>query len=194
MTTSINVQLLRFSAGVLVWMAASISTIAADPLEEFFENRIRPVLAAHCVQCHGDQRSEGGLRLDSREALMQGGESGQILNTDQVDKSLILRAISRVDDVSAMPPEKDKALRPEQISDFRRWISEGAAWPTTSARFVTEKHWAFAPFAKKAIHSNHRVLLGSQRHRRFHSNGSRFRWGQACSHGGQADADSTCHL
>ena len=62
---------------------------AADT-EEFFESKVRPVLAGHCVECHGPTKASGGLRLDSREALFKGGDSGSPNILPSPDNKLIM--------------------------------------------------------------------------------------------------------
>ena len=111
--------------------------------ESFFENRIRPVLAGVCLRCHGTQKQSGGLRLDSRDALVKGGESGPAIRWDDLEQSLILRAVRRDKEVSAMPPER--ALPRDQVADLAAWIKAGAPWPKRSERIAAAAHWAFQP-------------------------------------------------
>ena len=126
--------------------------VQANEQDDLFEARIRPVLVGTCFRCHGDTKTGGELRVDSRESLLRGGESGPVLVPGKPDESLLLRAILRQsDDVSAMPPEKDKALRADQIADFRAWIEAGAVWPANTAQFVGVKHWAFEPVRDVAL-------------------------------------------
>jgi hypothetical protein len=117
----------------------------ADENSDFFEARIRPILVGTCFRCHGDAKTSGELRIDSRERLLTGGESGPAIIPGKPDESLLIRAIQRQEDVSAMPPEKDKALRADQIADFIAWVKAGAIWPEKSAKFEAVKHWAFEP-------------------------------------------------
>ena len=84
--------------------------------EEFFEKRIRPVLAGTCFRCHGGQKTSGGLRIDSREGLTKGGESGAAIELTALDQSLLLKAIRRADDASAMPPDAPYPRRKSPIS------------------------------------------------------------------------------
>lgn len=114
--------------------------------EEFFEKRIRPVLAENCFRCHGGQKTSGGLRVDSRASLIAGGESGPAIEPGAPLASLLLRAVTRDDDVSAMPP--DRALEKRQVDDLRAWIDAGAPWPARSEKFTYTKHWAFEPVSK----------------------------------------------
>ena len=117
----------------------------ADEREDFFEAKIRPVLVGTCFRCHGGTRTSGELRMDSRERLLKGGESGAAIVPGKPDESLLIKAIQRQADVSAMPPDKDKALRSDQVADFVAWIKAGAVWPAKTAKFEVAKHWAFEP-------------------------------------------------
>ncbi|HND51797.1 MAG TPA: DUF1549 domain-containing protein, partial [Pirellulaceae bacterium] len=113
--------------------------------EKLFEAKIRPILVDVCLRCHGDTKASGGLRVDSRDALVRGGESGAAIVPGEPERSLLLQAVRRAPDVSAMPPDTDKALRPDQVADFAAWIKAGAVWPARTARFVAAKHWSFEP-------------------------------------------------
>ncbi|MFM9965555.1 MAG: PSD1 and planctomycete cytochrome C domain-containing protein, partial [Planctomycetaceae bacterium] len=124
------------------------SGLFADEVDEaFFEKKIRPVLAETCFRCHGGQKTNGKLRVDSAEALLKGGETGPALIAGQPSESLLLKAIRREEGVSAMPP--DKPLPPTVVADFESWIKAGAKWPAKVEAFRSEQHWAFV--APKAI-------------------------------------------
>lgn len=118
---------------------------ADETSDTHFENHIRPVLVETCFRCHGDSKVSGMLRVDSREALVRGGESGPAIVPGQPTESLLIKAIRRHEDVSAMPPDKDKALRRDQVAAFEAWIKAGARWPESSEKFAVPKHWAFLP-------------------------------------------------
>jgi cytochrome c553 len=124
---------------------------AAAKTEEYFEQRIRPVLANVCFRCHGGERVSGGLRVDSREALLAGGDSGPAIEPGQPDSSLLLKAIARSPEVSAMPPAADAQLSNDQIRDFRLWITAGAFWPERVEPFEIQQHWAFQPLSTVAV-------------------------------------------
>ncbi|HLQ45785.1 MAG TPA: c-type cytochrome domain-containing protein, partial [Planctomycetaceae bacterium] len=130
-----------------VWLslpAVSATRLCADEAEEtFFETRIRPVLAQTCFRCHGGQKTNGKLRVDSFEALLNGGETGPAIKPGQPEQSLLIKALRREDGVSAMPP--DKPVPDEVIADFAKWIKAGAKWPAKVAAFRSEQHWAFVP-------------------------------------------------
>jgi len=120
-------------------------TQADERTDTLFENSIRPVLVGTCFRCHGDTKVSGMLRVDSRESLLTGGESGAAVVPGKPEESLLIKAIRRHPDVSAMPPEKEDALRPDQVAAFESWITAGADWPEQSRKFEATTHWAFQP-------------------------------------------------
>jgi mono/diheme cytochrome c family protein len=109
----------------------SSNAIAAAPAGlEFFEQRIRPMLAEHCIECHGPEKQKGGLRVDSRTSLLHGGENGPAMVPGKPEASLLLKAISHSDRELAMPSKKPRLPQPV-IEDITRWIREGAPWPAS---------------------------------------------------------------
>lgn len=112
-----------------------------------FDAQIKPLLAAHCVKCHGPKRQEGGLRLDRRDPAFRGGDSGKVILAGNADQSELLRRIS-ADEGERMPPvEKgNKPLSKEQVALLRKWVDGGANWPKDSGRLTVESdHWAYQP-------------------------------------------------
>lgn len=140
----------RIAVAVIVVGIQIPQVFGDESADAQFENQIRPVLVETCFRCHGDSKVSGMLRVDSREALLKGGESGAAIVPGKPDESLLIKAIQRDEDVSAMPPEKDKALRPDQIEAFANWISLGANWPTNTRKFESHKHWSFEPIRDPA--------------------------------------------
>ena len=126
-------------------LAMNSRSARADERDDFFEAKIRPVLVGTCFRCHGGTKTAGELRIDSRETLLKGGESGPAIVPGKPEESLLIKAIQRQADVSAMPPEKDKALRADQVAAFVAWVKAGAVWPAKTAKFEVAKHWAFEP-------------------------------------------------
>ncbi len=104
---------------------------AAESPEDFFEKRIRPVLAEHCFECHeGDAgKVEGELRVDSRAALLKGGTRGPALVPGKPQESLLVLAVQHADQLN-MPPRNK--LPEAQIRDLMTWIEQGAPWPGES--------------------------------------------------------------
>ena len=106
-------------------------SLTADPAAlADFENKVRPLLAARCVKCHGPRKQESNLRLDSRVAMMQGGDTGPAIVPGKADESLLVKAIRHEGEIQ-MPP--DAQLDREQISTLTRWVARGAPWPNEVA-------------------------------------------------------------
>jgi hypothetical protein len=120
---------------------------------DFFEKKIRPVLHAQCLPCHGPDKQKAGLRLDSRRAILRGGDSGPALVPGDPEKSLLLKAVRQTDPDLAMPPPKAGKLKlPESAAaDLSRWIREGAAFPDPVQAPATAGHWAFEPVLRPAV-------------------------------------------
>jgi hypothetical protein len=116
--------------------------------ETFFELKIRPTLAGTCFKCHGGEKVNGELRVDSRAALLKGGESGPAVVPGDAEKSLLIRAIRHADPELKMPP--DRRLPDAVVADFTAWVKSGASWPTKATSFKSreQKHWAFQPVKK----------------------------------------------
>ena len=107
---------------------AAVSQPTADQVA-FFEKHIRPVLVEHCYQCHSPRapKLQGGLRLDTREKLRRGGDSGPVFAAGAPGKSLLIQAIRH--DGLEMPP--DKRLPDRIIVNFEKWVAMGAPDPRT---------------------------------------------------------------
>ena len=128
---------------VLAILAGWPSTaIADDDSVAFFSDKIEPLLVAHCYECHGED-AEGGLRLDSPDALARGGNSGQLVVAGRPGRSLLMRALSYEDDELQMPP--DGQLDASDIAWFQQWIRQGAIDPRAKRNNQRPQldHWAF---------------------------------------------------
>ena len=136
--------------------AAVDSAVAITPdQEKFFEEKIRPVLTTQCGKCHSSaaQKLRGGLRLDSREGLRLGGESGRAITPGDPEQSLLIRAIRYQDDDLKMPPKKK--LADSIVADFETWIRMGAPDPRiegshtksnlSSNSAKSHEFWSFQP-------------------------------------------------
>jgi hypothetical protein len=131
-----------FGSAIVSWFALSLLAVAQQPSDkgsqadiEFFESKIRPLLIAHCQECHSQEqkKTSGGLELDSREGWQRGGDSGEVIVPHQPDRSLLILAVEHASGVSAMPPSDHAAkLEPHEIADLRRWIETGAVDPRDS--------------------------------------------------------------
>ena len=119
----------------------------------FFENKVRPVLVAKCFECHSAKKTEGGLRLDSGDAIQQGGESGPVVVPGKPDESLLINAI-RYQDLE-MPPSGP--LTPQEQQVLATWVRDGAFWPETAPPAASDKEtakqdwWAAQPLAPGTV-------------------------------------------
>ena len=111
---------------------------------DFFEKRIRPVLHEHCTDCHGAEKQKGELRLDSRAAMLEGGESGPAIIAGKPDESLLLKAVRHTEKDLKMPPAKAGPKLPDAaIADLAAWVQAGAAWPKEEAADAPGKKETF---------------------------------------------------
>jgi hypothetical protein len=125
---------------------------------EFFEKQIRPLLAEKCFRCHGPKKQKGELRLDSRAALLRGGESGPAVVPGNPDQSVLIRAV-RYHGPVQMPPQGKLPDRPIEV--LTAWVKAGAPWPAAKGRGPgpdkqtaarsRKTHWAFQPVRKPAV-------------------------------------------
>ena len=103
-----------------------VSQVDANDVHPFVES-ILPLLESKCLSCHGREKQEGGLRLDSLAAAMAGGDSGPAIVPGNIAKSLFIKAISFRDPDLQMPPRQK--LADKDIELLTNWIQSGAAWP-----------------------------------------------------------------
>ncbi|MFN8007729.1 MAG: PSD1 and planctomycete cytochrome C domain-containing protein [Terriglobia bacterium] len=157
-------QSLRFSGGAFLGMVlltlCSASFAFADSDLEFFESKVRPLLATQCYSCHSSKATiiQGGLRLDSRETILHGGHSGPALVPGNPNQSLLIRALRH--EVQPYMPPWGK-LEPENIALLEEWIRRGAPWPQEPSSPVStegsslaksnaqKSHWAWQPIAPR---------------------------------------------
>src|SRR5207248_517686 len=123
----------------------SATLAVADDGGEFFETQVRPLFARQCQACHSSPTAPmGGLRLDSREALLKGGTRGPAIVPGKPAESLLLRAV-RQDETLRMPPSGK--LKDAEIAVLAKWIEMGAPWGPAKITETPQakKFWAFVP-------------------------------------------------
>jgi len=101
------------------------ATASAQELDRF-EKNVRPLLLARCSKCHGEEKSQGGLRLDSAAALAAGGDSGPVVAAGKPDDSLLIQAVRQTGELK-MPP--DGKLNEREVAELVAWVAAGAIWP-----------------------------------------------------------------
>src|SRR6266852_4825510 len=105
--------------------AKSLPSPANHPVD--FSREIKPIFEASCIKCHGRGRDKGGLRIDTRETLLKGGDSGLAVVTGKSAESLLIALVQGFDPDNVMP-KKGTRLTAEQVGLLRAWIDQGAQW------------------------------------------------------------------
>ena len=146
--------------GLLVHLWGSLCI--ADTQQLDYLRDIQPLLEERCYRCHGAEKRKGGLRLDIKAGVWQGGDSGEAaVVPGYADRSPVFRLVSSKDDQERMPPSnaKEAPLTSIELELLRNWIEAGADWPESDALvvdadpgelIVTEEdrqHWAFRPLS-----------------------------------------------
>jgi cytochrome c553 len=139
----------------LFWvaLACAVRATSADERETFFESKVRPVLVARCVECHGADEQNADLRLDQNPLT----EASQVVVPGKPTESKLVHAIRYEESSAAMPP--DRKLPDQEIKILTDWIEAGAYWPkqqpgpSTAPMLppakridqIRDEHWAFKP-------------------------------------------------
>jgi hypothetical protein len=146
------------AVSALLWTLPAFAQEKALPPEqlEFFEKKVRPVLVQHCYECHSAKakKLKGGLLVDSRSGMLEGGDNGPAIVPGDPENSRLVEAI-RYTNVDLKMPKKSK-LPDAIIADLTAWVKMGAPWPdekqvkkNTSSDFNLEKrkkeHWCWQP-------------------------------------------------
>ena len=114
-----------------------------------FDKEIRPIFQEHCIECHGEKKQKGELRLDAKPFALKGGHTGAAWLAGDFAKSPLFQRITSTDDEERMPP-KGEALSPEEIAAVKAWIESGAVWPENLADRAAAvdkrlQHWSVQP-------------------------------------------------
>ncbi len=145
-------RLLPTVLGIACLVVSAPAARAAEPDPAgiaFFEAKIRPVLVEQCISCHGAEKQRGNLRLDSKEAVLKGGDTGPALVPGKAKDSLLVQALHHKE--LKMPPKKK--LPDAAIADFVKWVDMGAPDPRDGKPVLTKEidwaaarqFWAFQP-------------------------------------------------
>jgi mono/diheme cytochrome c family protein len=125
---------------------------AADPVD--YLRDIKPILVQSCISCHGPQKQQAGLRLDTAKLAIEGGNTGPAIAPGKSSDSLLFKAVTAAAGVKAMPPQAKNRLSPQQIALVKEWIDSGAKAPATetvdAGPVGKTNHWAFQPVRRVA--------------------------------------------
>lgn len=155
----------------LIIAALPIQAVSAldEQQEKFFENEVRPLLAANCFECHGEKKQQGELRLDRRKDVFEENAAGVAVVPNSLEQSRLWQVV-QYDELDTQMPPSGK-LAPEKLAILKKWIESGAYWPEEAQ---TEEsagdggiplkpdgsidfeqaiagHWAYQPVAQPTI-------------------------------------------
>jgi mono/diheme cytochrome c family protein len=139
----------------------------ALPLQRIsFDRDIRPIFAARCLNCHGENKQNGGLRLDAKALAMRGGRSGPVIVAGDASGSRLYQRVAAQDDDERMPPVGER-LSAAETALIKAWIDAGAVWPEGDGAAERprdgetgrrgdgandpSKHWAWQPIKRPAV-------------------------------------------
>ncbi len=153
---------------VLVQLCSSLilAEDAKQAQEQFFETKVRPLLATHCFNCHNDKKQQGDLRLDRKVHVFKGNASGPIIVPGKLDESRLWQVVQYNELDTQMPPEGK--LKDEEIQLLKTWIEQGAYWPEEAEeevkaglpkhadgsldyQAISAQHWSYKPIELPAI-------------------------------------------
>ena len=127
-------------------LCGPISLAQDASVAEIYTTQVKPLLMKHCANCHGPQKQQSGLRVDSASGMLNGGDSGPAVVPGESAKSILIHALTGTEGASKMPPE-GLSLSADEVALIRKWIDEGAKSPANevSGAAVTRKsdHWSF---------------------------------------------------
>ncbi|NUM99536.1 MAG: DUF1549 domain-containing protein [Bryobacteraceae bacterium] len=136
------IAVLAFACGAFAQLPDTVNS------PEWFESAVKPVLRANCWACHSARNRISGLALDSRDAVLAGGNRGPAVRPGQSAASLLMAAV-RHEGAVKMPPTT--RLKEEQVEVLRAWIDAGVPWSSTPAKIRAAGHWAFQPVRRPAV-------------------------------------------
>ncbi|MFZ4765623.1 MAG: DUF1549 domain-containing protein, partial [Roseimicrobium sp.] len=144
-----------------------------------FAREVKPIFEAHCTGCHGAEKHKSDYRLDSRDAALAGGESGNAaIVPGKPEAGSLIRLVDGSDKELFMPPRKSdaKPLSTAQIETLRQWIAEGAKWSggvaeKTAKATEAAKHWSFQPLKRPVIPGNEANAIDAFIHAKLREHG-----------------------
>lgn len=155
-----------FNHSLFVLGVLNLCTVISEGADlEFFEKKIRPVLAEKCYSCHAAdaKKLKGGLQLDHREHMLAGGDTGPVIEPGDLEESLLIESVRYHNEDLQMPPKG--RLSPEIVKDFETWMLAGAPWPEEPVpqrdgkaegegfdlKKRYEEHWSWRPVKRPEV-------------------------------------------
>ena len=124
-SSAVLVFCLRIDAALPLEQIQQLPPAATHPID--FSKEIKPILEARCITCHGNGRSKGEFRIDSRETILKGGDTGTAIVEGKSAESYLIELVSGLDPDNVMP-KKGTKLTQSEVGLLRAWIDQGAKW------------------------------------------------------------------
>jgi len=144
----------RLIAAILVSLLTAPPVRSDDASTDHFKQKIAPILERRCLSCHNDADKKGEFSLETREAFLKGGESGQAIEAGKPDESNLISLITPSNDQAEMPKDADP-LSESDRSILKQWIAEGAPWPEgfrlSPPRISNTDWWSLKPIVRSAV-------------------------------------------
>ena len=109
--------------------AAGMAADGADPAKIDFAKDIQPILEFNCVSCHNADEAKGGLRYDTAEHFLKGGDGGPVFIAGKPEESLMVELSALPEDDPDVMPPKGRLLHEHELAKLKQWIAEGAKFP-----------------------------------------------------------------
>ena len=119
---------------------------------EYFRD-VKPLIGRRCVACHGALKQKGGLRLDTAARMRTGGDGGPAVVAGKSPESLLIEAVTGIDDWRMPPEGEGESLSADEIARLKAWIDAGAQAPDESEPDDPRRHWAFQPPVRPEVPS-----------------------------------------
>lgn len=139
--------------GSLLLLSTAVSFAPCPAAGPEFDRDVLPILHKHCLDCHGSDTAESGLRLDSPDAALRGGDSGEkVIVPGNAVGSYLIERITHADPARRMPPDSPP-LSEQEIAVLKNWIADGPSWADATGRLASARvrHWSFEPVTKPAL-------------------------------------------
>lgn len=132
-------------------LTANVCLAADDRVD--YGKEIKPILRKRCFACHGALKQRAGLRLDTVELMIRGGDSGAVIAPGDPSNSILLERVAAADAGDRMPPEHEgEPLSAEQVRLIRDWIAMGSPAPVDEQpESDASEHWAFQPVTRPLV-------------------------------------------
>ncbi|WP_235905641.1 PSD1 and planctomycete cytochrome C domain-containing protein [Tautonia marina] len=150
-----SIRMIRISSSIflVLMVCGAIDGGPSARADDVYLTRIKPLLRERCYSCHGALKQEAGLRLDTVDLMLQGGDAGPVVVSGSADESELLARVSTDEPFDRMPPEHEGELfTDEQVVLLRDWILAGAPAPPDEApERDPAEHWAFQAIVRPPV-------------------------------------------